>query len=150
MDRGVRLAVVGVAAGVGYTLWKKTTAAKNLVVKDFKFSKLEWSGIAGVLHLIMPVQNVSDTSLTFDGFSGMLYYKTGTQSKDLLPVTIGTKQTVKAHEIALIPVAIDISILSLAGSVWEMIKSKAWLKNAYVRGNILIGAIQIPINNRVY
>jgi len=151
MDRGLsRVLVGGVAAAVGYTLWAKTTAVNNLVVKDFKYQSLEWSGLSGVLHLIMPIQNVSNTSLTFTGFSGWIYYKVGSQTKDLLPVTIDQRQTIKAHETTMIPVAIDLSVLSLGASILDMIKSKSWLKNAFVRGNILVGALSFKTDNKIF
>ncbi len=149
--------IVGVAAAglIGYNFFLKNTAAKNLRVGDIKYQKLAWKGLSGTLHLVMPVTNITRGTLRFDGFNGTIYYKVKDETgkwvnKDILPAVIPTKTIIAARQTTMIPIEIDLSVLSLGSSFLEMLKSGRWLKNAYIKGNIIAGALQIKIDNKIY
>ncbi len=152
MDR--RVIVVGGVALIAYNFMLKSTAAKNLKVGDIKYQRLAWKGLSGTLHLIMPVTNITRGTLRFDGFTGSILTKWKSNGKnyekELLPCVIPTKVVIKARSTTMIPIEIDISAVSVGSQIWEMFKSKNWVKNAWVKGNILLGAIELPIDKKIY
>ena len=147
----------GLLAFVAYKLQAKSIAAQNLVVKDFVFQGLNWHILSGTVHFKMMIQNIAPASVPFNGFTGVIYYKLKdsqgnlTIVKDLLPVSISGPLTITANNVTAIPVDIDLSLLNIGAKLLDMIKSKQWLKNAFVRGTLVAGAgtIQVKIDKSI-
>ena len=136
----------------GWWLWNRRNLDNQISVGAPKFKSLS----GGKIHFALPITNISDVDVTFNGFIGsMISYYNNTNGLVLGAAIMNTPSggtPIKAKSDTELDVVVSVNLLAAGSTLINLITSGDWSKaNCWLKGNYFITSsnIQVPYSEKI-
>jgi hypothetical protein len=143
MNIGKLLLAGGLAFG-GYWLYTRRNLQDQIMIGTPRVHRLSGSN----LILMLPVNNISDVDVTFNGFLGYFYAQNKQVGSALMQTPTGGVP-IKAKTQTDLEVVVSLDLISSGSVIYSLISSRNWRDaNAWLKGNafIMSANVKIPVN----
>ncbi len=131
----------GVLGYLGWFLWRKYNAIKNLIFAFGNVSSLDLVGTTPVLTFTIIAQNTSTTDIQVNSFAGNLY------ANNLLVGNVSnfTPVIIAANSNTAIPVQAQLGLIGIVNDIITAFQTKNAVQNLHIDGAINVLGQQVPI-----
>lgn len=155
MENNTKAVLVIAAGAAAFVSLSNTVSStmERLIIGDVEMTDHRIHLLQTELFFEMPVKNASEGNISFDGFKGAFIVR----DHQIADVNILETVVLTAGQIVKIPIKITIYTTTILGEAlrfWneikQMIQTRQFNEQAFLKGKVFTGALSFDINQRIF